>query len=327
MNAPQISVIIPAYNVEKYIQRCIDSVLAQTFADYEIIIVNDCSSDSTVEIIRKYYNDNKKIKLIQHEKNKGLALTRNTGMDNAFGEYIFFIDSDDWIQADTLAALFKLAKTSNADIAACGISAVYQDGSRKTLHSQRGMIAGGAQALPLIANDKIFVTAWNKLYSNELINKYKLRFADMYHEDIMFAIETLFYCRLYVTIPDEMYNYYQTPASIVRGKYTDKHIISYIKLCSLFNQFVNKINKEDQILNEKAIDSIYYYLMRHNISKIKQFYLQNNRYERIQMLSKVFDQRVSDSYLFVQSIFEGLMIENQRLLSQNIVLNQKLCKV
>ena len=104
---PIFSVIVPIYNVEKYMEKCIRSIQAQKFTQFEIICVDDCGSDSSIEIVKKFAQEDKRIKIIQHEKNKGLGGARNTGLKNAKGKYVLFVDSDDWLHADCLGMVFN----------------------------------------------------------------------------------------------------------------------------------------------------------------------------------------------------------------------------
>lgn len=112
---PKISVIIPVYNTENYLRRCLDSVCNQTLSDIEIICINDCSTDNSLEILKEYSSKDSRIKLINFEENKGVAVARNTGIDVAKGEYIGFVDSDDFIDLDFYGKLYKKAAESNAD--------------------------------------------------------------------------------------------------------------------------------------------------------------------------------------------------------------------
>ena len=104
-----ISIIVPVYNAEKYLSRCIDSILRQTFADFELILVNDGSSDKSKEICEKYLESDPRIKLINQE-NSGVSAARNTGLDNASGEYIGFVDSDDFIEKNMYEELYNILK-------------------------------------------------------------------------------------------------------------------------------------------------------------------------------------------------------------------------
>ena len=106
-NSPYFSIIVPMYNAEKYIRICVNSILMQTFQDFELIIVDDCSTDNSYNICRELYGNNEKIHLFRHEKNQGPGIARNLGMENSRGEYIFFIDSDDAIIPNALEKLHK----------------------------------------------------------------------------------------------------------------------------------------------------------------------------------------------------------------------------
>ena len=115
-NAPMISVVVPMYKVERYIKLCVDSILKQTFQDFEIILVDDASPDNCVDICRKLYGGNDKVKLVRHEKNLGLGPARNTGMKQARGKYIYFVDSDDFILPNALEKFFSAAEKTDAQV-------------------------------------------------------------------------------------------------------------------------------------------------------------------------------------------------------------------
>lgn len=113
-----ISIIVPVYNVEKYLDRCVQSILIQSFKRFELILVNDGSTDNSFEICQKYRKKDSRVILISQE-NKGLSAARNTGLNNAHGDYICFIDSDDFIEKDYLKLLLNNLKSNNADISIC----------------------------------------------------------------------------------------------------------------------------------------------------------------------------------------------------------------
>lgn len=113
----KVSVIIPVYNVEKYLERCLDSVCNQTLSDIEIICINDCSKDNSLKILKEYAKEDGRIKLIDFEENKGTAVARNTGINEAQGEYIGFVDSDDYIDLDFYEKLYNKAIETDADTA------------------------------------------------------------------------------------------------------------------------------------------------------------------------------------------------------------------
>lgn len=134
-NKPIISIIIPVYNAEKTISTCLDSLFAQTYNSLELLFVNDCCTDNSFEVIRKFMDENShktgiSAKIITHEKNRGVAAARNTGLDNASGEYIYYVDSDDWMESDLIETLVKEAETKKSDIVGCEWELCFNKNSR-----------------------------------------------------------------------------------------------------------------------------------------------------------------------------------------------------
>ncbi len=129
MYKSKISVIIPIYNTEKHLRQCLDSIINQTLKEIEIICVNDESTDGSLDIVNEYAQKDERIKII-NKKNNGAAAARNTGMDHAAGEYIGFVDSDDWIALDMYEKLYENAKSYNSDIVMCPLK-VYNDSTNE----------------------------------------------------------------------------------------------------------------------------------------------------------------------------------------------------
>ena len=115
-NEGKVSVIIPVYNVEKYIRECLDSVVNQTYKNLEIICVDDCGTDNSIKIAEEYAQKDKRVKVFHHDKNMGAGVARNTGIQNSSGEYIFFVDPDDYLNLDIIELMVKKQKKTNADI-------------------------------------------------------------------------------------------------------------------------------------------------------------------------------------------------------------------
>ena len=126
-NTPKISIIVPIYNVEQYLKECLDSILKQTFSDFELILVNDCSPDNSQMICEEYLKKDNRIKLINKLQNEGLPQARKTGFENSCGEYIVNIDSDDWVEPVYLEYLYNIAVKENADLVCCDFYMNYPD--------------------------------------------------------------------------------------------------------------------------------------------------------------------------------------------------------
>lgn len=175
MNNELISVIIPVYNVEKYLRRCIDSVLAQTYANLEIILVDDGSQDNSGAICDEYKEMDDRIVVI-HKENGGLSSARNIGLDVAQGEYIGFIDSDDYIEKDMFEYLHNLLTKSDADISTCGIVDCYANSTNYYKKTKGQIVVNRIDAIRHMMEAKIVsVHAVNKLYRKDLFLELRYR--------------------------------------------------------------------------------------------------------------------------------------------------------
>ncbi len=213
MNKPAISIIIPVYNVEKYLGRCLDSVLAQKYQNFEAICINDGSTDNSLKILEEYAKKDSRIKIFS-QKNQGLSVTRNNGLQKASGDYICFVDSDDYIEPNFLSDLYDAIKANNADIIATNIK--YIKGARERCKKNKRKIYSSF-------TDKIesleHGSCWNKIYKTEFIRKNRLTFPQgVYWEDNLFTIQAYFFSSKILTINGACYCYVSNPQSITRNK-------------------------------------------------------------------------------------------------------------
>lgn len=214
---PKISVVIPVYNVEDYLAKCVDSVLAQDFQDYEVILVNDGSTDGSLKIAQEYERGYEKVRLISQE-NKGLGGARNTGILNATGEYICFIDSDDAIAPDTLATLAEAVDRLGCDIAVFDIEYVNENGTSLTV--QRGMDEN-LETFDLVSHRSLLFcvpSACNKLIRRTLFTENQILFPDrVWFEDIRTITKLYPYASKMCYIPKPFYRYLQRADSIMHS--------------------------------------------------------------------------------------------------------------
>ncbi|MCD7740147.1 MAG: glycosyltransferase [Candidatus Gastranaerophilales bacterium] len=212
----EISVIVPVYNVEKYLKECLDSILSQTFADIEIICVNDGSTDNSRKILEEYKNKDSRIIIID-KKNGGLSSARNAGMKIASGEFFSFIDSDDWVDITMLEKLYKNITDLNSDISICAVHQ-FDETNQKiddtnpyyTLEYFNESFDGKAfsykDTKPFIMD--VCVMAWNKLYRHSLIEKYSACFPDgLIFEDGPFFFTIFFQTEKVSIVRDFLYYY------------------------------------------------------------------------------------------------------------------------
>lgn len=165
-----ISIIVPVYNMEKYLRECVDSILAQSYEDIEVILVDDGSKDASLDICREYEEKDSRVRVI-HKENGGQGSARNMALDMASGEYVGFIDSDDWIERDMYAYLVGLLEENDADIACCDVLNVYEDGTVEgSSCPKETVVLSKYEALSHRLNGSGLVTdsPCNKLYKREL---------------------------------------------------------------------------------------------------------------------------------------------------------------
>lgn len=170
---PKVSIIVPVYNVEKYLSQCLDSLVEQTYPNIEIIIINDGSFDNSKRIIEQYAKQFSHIKFINFTENLGISKARNTGLDYANGDYIFFIDSDDWINRNAIEKLVHLATTYNSKIVETNHSNIIGK-FQKSAKTTPEIRIENLEENPLLLQEKN-PYVWNKLYEHNLIGDFRFQ--------------------------------------------------------------------------------------------------------------------------------------------------------
>ena len=258
MEKDLISVIIPVYNVENYLERCINSILNQTYKQFEAIFINDGSTDNSLEILKKYQEKDKRI-LIIDKVNAGTGAARNDGLDKAKGEYISFLDSDDWYEKNYLEELYKNIKEKNSDISMCNLKVVYDNKEKNhdtnvysfdkiNLEENPEKILG-ILGMPVL---------WNKLYKKELIVKNNIKFPRYsFSEDVEFLYKLFLQIKVVSKVEKNLYNYYQRSNSAT--KKIEIKTIEQVKkvLINLENYIDKKYPKNKKIFNLYKIQFIY----------------------------------------------------------------------
>ena len=235
-----ISVIVPVYNVEEYLEECLDSIRRQTYMDIEVILVNDGSTDGSKEICELYCKTDSRFKLINHV-NQGLSEARNVGVRASMGEYIFFVDSDDVIKVNILETLM-LFMTKDVDIVGCNYSSKKED---LGLQTNPNIVFKG-NSFDAIFNclhygsAAVKFTAWSKLYRRNIVEAVQFPKGFIY-EDIYTGMANLKYIRNIVVISTIGYYYRIRSGSIMRQKHSEKNL-DIFKICdSLLEEFKNDI--------------------------------------------------------------------------------------
>lgn len=297
---PKVSVVIPIYNVEKYLKKCLDSVINQTLKDIEIICVNDCSSDNSESIIKEYINKDNRVKLINNKNNYGIGYSRNIGIDNSLSDYISFIDSDDFVSENFIEELYSTALKNDADIvftnniytvneSTNNIKPYYHNRLNIWKKKFNNSYIEGISNFNVNTEEKEntpeypLVVVWNKLLKKDFLYKKSIRFFDY-----RIAEDADFFYRILANNPKMYYNnnakyyYFQRSSSLMTNikKDNDMPIVILEVFENIFNYY--KENKKELLIdcnyynffsllhtfnNYKADNKYEFYKLCHNLMK------------------------------------------------------------
>ena len=218
MKNPKISVIVSVYNTEKYIEKCLDSLLNQTYSNIEIVVINDCSTDGSLKILKKYAKKYDNMILIENKENKGLSYSRNVGLEKATGEYIGYIDSDDYVDSTYYEQMMKAIKKEKSEIAIADMKIVYEDGSFPDYVSKG--CNGEVNTLNIIKNG-LAASACNKLFKREIIEKYKFSEGKL-NEDLAVILPSIVAAKKISYVENNNYYYVQHTGSIQNSRFSDR---------------------------------------------------------------------------------------------------------
>lgn len=225
MQHPLISIIVPIYEVEKYLSKCINSIVKQTYTNLEIILVDDGSPDNCPDICDEWGQRDARIRII-HKKNGGLSDARNAGIALANGEYISFVDGDDWLKPEFLEILFALLERENADIAEGGVSYFNEEGKciRERCYSEKIKALNKIDALRALVKDEgLYQTVWNKLYRRKVLEGIPFK-KGKYNEDDFWTYQIFDRAEKLVVTSDKLYCYLQRESSIMGTGYQIKRL-------------------------------------------------------------------------------------------------------
>ena len=302
------SIIVPVYNTEKYLRRCLDSLVNQTFKDIEIIIVNDASQGNCKEIIEEYQKKDNRIKYIEHSENKSLLQARKTGNIASTGKYIMYVDSDDEIEINACEEIFNVIKNEDYDIVSFGTKVISNDKTKFiqwALSTNRFKIDSKFLLCEVI-NQKISHNMWNKVFHRRIIEKVIENISDiqiMNAEDMLQCLIAFYFAKSYKVIQKHLYIYYADIG--LSNKNTDEiDIDKYDYLCRstkiALDEFYNFLVKvKSNIAYGFLFSKIYYNQYNYLFEKIK-----NNNEEYIKIIEKYFDKSIINQYLHLQKYNE-----------------------
>lgn len=222
MSNPLVSVIVPIYNVENYLPRCVDSIINQEYKNLEIILVDDGSPDNSPQLCEEYAKKDNRIKVV-HKENGGLSDARNAGMKIATGEYVSFIDSDDWLDLKTFSVTISKMLETKSEIGAFDFVKAYDDVEATPDLSDEFEVMSSEQAIEsTIDNVKVRTQVWNKIYKRSLLDGIEFIKGKL-NEDEFFTFRVLHRANNIVYLHRQCYYYYQRQTSIM-GNYTLRHL-------------------------------------------------------------------------------------------------------
>jgi glycosyltransferase involved in cell wall biosynthesis len=224
---PIISIVIPIYNQEKYLRKCLDSIVAQTFRDFEVILVDDGSTDASAEICKEYAQRDNRFAYF-HKENGGVSAARQFGHDHVRGEYSIHCDPDDWVEPDWLEALHTEAVHTNADITICDFYREYKDRSQII---RQQVEASDPKAVRRAMFGHIHGSCWNKLIKTACYKRNNVNFPKdiNYLEDLSFIVRLLNFCSVVSYVNKPLYHYFMNPQSITHS-YTKGGIANFIRV-------------------------------------------------------------------------------------------------
>ncbi len=269
----KVSVIIPVYNLEHYIERCIDSVLLQTFGDFEIICVDDCSSDDSVQIIKKISSLDARVKLFQHQENLGPAIARNLGCKNAEGDYLFFLDGDDTLPLNALEVLYEAAIKTNADLVRGRVMKFELNKSQILLPIDELPYGCGRIGIyRALLEGKYRHNLWATLYRRELFVNYSYR----EHPKMRNGEDAYLFYQIVENvkngieiIPSVVYFYYMNPTSSTHIKLSSDALDGLL----IFHKYVTSIDYQDKYLEILSLRTstkmVHYHALRNGFNRVE----------------------------------------------------------
>ena len=298
----KISVVVPVYNNEKYLSKCVDSLLAQTLKEIEIILVNDGSTDQSGAICDEYAK-NPKVRVV-HQENRGPAIARNNGIQLATGEYIGFVDSDDYVSSEMYEELYSIASCNNIDIVTCGCNIIQGENIMpKSIPLEANRIIDKREIDKLLctANEKhLLWFPWKSIYRTEIVHNNNILFPNLNNgEETIFILESMLNSKSMYYIDKPHYNYVQTPNSLTRVKYKENYLERLEKL------YLLKVETYKKYDSSGYEADTYKYTMTHTLPML----ISNEMSHKANILEKMKAFREMRNSIMIKDAFNGCPVK------------------
>lgn len=253
MSSPTVSIIVPVYNVKEYVPRCLDSLISQTLQDIEIITIDDGSTDGSSSILDSYSQKDDRVKVI-HVENGGVSKARNIGLDKANGEFIGFVDSDDFVDSTMFDRLVSRARESAADCVQCSIDVVEEGSGKETEGRTSGettVLGDCNEIMNRFFDGKIDNSVCDKIFRKSIIGNIRFPLGWSFAEDFYFNAIFLLGCRIMVLVDDVLYHYFMRNLSSSHEMISDRHLKGF----HVYDIIKKHIKEEGvlQIVSEKEV--------------------------------------------------------------------------
>ena len=289
---PLVSVIVPVYKAEAYLHKCVDSLLAQTMTDFEVLLIDDGSPDHSGAICDEYAAKDSRIRVF-HKENGGVSSARNLGLNNALGEYIMFVDSDDWVDFDMLFCMNKEIICSKADIVACDFVKESLN-NRCVLKYAYDEEIKGDKLLKLYL-DNHYISSCGKIINKSLFQNYNIEYNESidYAEDSLIMIKLRYFSKKTRVIHQSLYHYNRLNEDSACANFNEKHQSDYINVVGLLNEF---FKQEGVIEKYRLVINYLKFVSKQNILRQK---------KDLKMWKSIYPECHKDIFKFTSFSFVG----------------------
>lgn len=278
----KVSVIIPIYKVEAFIERCATTLMEQTLHEVEYIFVDDATPDRSIqileEVVARYPERKEQVRIVHHEENKGLPAARNTGLTLATGEYIFHCDSDDYVEPTMLEELYHAVQTQEADIVWCDWYLTFAENER---YMKQPSFCAPMEALKAMLSGGMKFNVWNKLVRRSLYTDNHIEFPAGYGMGEDMTMMMLFaHAKKVAYVPKSYYHYIKTNTNAFSQTYSDKHLVELKHNVQRIVNYMQEIygNDLEKELSFLKLDVKFPFLIANNFKRWKEWYPEANRY-------------------------------------------------
>ena len=310
MNNVLISIIVPIFKVEKYLRECLNSIINQTYKNLEIILIDDGSPDNSGKICDEYAKKDKRIKVI-HKENEGVSIARNIGIKSANGDYVTFIDSDDYVANNYIEILYKYFKEFNADLSICGVIDV-KNGEKIRESKEFYKIADGRETLKELLDEKYFsCVIWAKMFKANIIKNYEFNPETKIAEDLELLYKLLpTLDKVVIDTKNKLYFFRERENSAI----SDKFNINHLTEIDISNNIVNYVSKNFPEIKKYAIKRYIRVNMSYIFKILKQDEIDDEILERLRNNIIRYKQQVYYKFSIKRKILLFNIIHNFRLL-------------